>query len=669
MRGKVRPVGYKPPLRSLYYQWESLLYQPEEQLSKTHIPKKKFGPVVVKRQEGKATRVRCNIYYPEAKGDLYLVGSWNAWGETVTAADKLSEEEHWYSVETEQLKHQDAYLFLLITPTGKEFLRDPASTYFDKNGNSVFWDFADPTCYQAKHEAPNTLHRPTIILQTDPVGLVAKWFAYDTTQKTLAESDMDLFTYIRTCGVLDMVKEMGYNTLQFLPVAQSIDGDNWKFRYLVAYPFAIHKNWGTPDSFLQLVDACHARDIALIGDLIVSHCPYKDFFLCGQPGEEVGLHKWKEKNGREVFLEEETPWGTMRFNYGNEHIRTYLVESALHFLKHYKLDGFRIDNVDGILRYGDHGQGPDRPHGRQFLRELHQAIYDAKPMALIHLESHYFYGDNAKMLVAPLSSDPRALGATAYNSSRLTYYFHKEFMPKSVEQISVWRFEHIREEKEWGRSNATIADFHNHDAAAGLMAERATGSYAYDALILKRPELAFHAQGKIKVMEAIIAFACEGRLLDLAQSFLLQLGTFEHDSSIHWNLLNEKASKEMTNYKKQVNELLQKHPAFWPENTLYRNYANVDEQSKVLVIKRVDKTQGTKEQIYTVINLSSKHFNEYAVGIEKPFAGNIILDSTTPGKTPEATIEGKQSNRFEVYPFEWQLALQPYHVLMIKVKE
>jgi hypothetical protein len=242
-------------------------------------------------------------------------------------------------------------------------------------------------------------------------------------------------------------------------------------------------------------------------------------------------------------------------------------------------------------------------------------------------------------------------------------------MPKSVEQISVWRFEHIREEKEWGRSNATIADFHNHDAAAGLMAERATGSYAYDALILKRPELAFHAQGKIKVMEAIIAFACEGRLLDLAQSFLLQLGTFEHDSSIHWNLLNEKASKEMTNYKKQVNELLQKHPAFWPENTLYRNYANVDEQSKVLVIKRVDKTQGTKEQIYTVINLSSKHFNEYAVGIEKPFAGNIILDSTTPGKTPEATIEGKQSNRFEVYPFEWQLALQPYHVLMIKVKE
>lgn len=662
MEKEVRPSTYKPPLRSIYYQWESLLYRDEKDL----VPKKefstKYGPLVVERDEdGKATKVKLRIYYPACPGELYAIGEWNHWGESLTEQDKLHEQNQWYE-NSYALKHKDAYLLLLKSASKKIFLRDPASTYFDNEGNSVFWDFADPLTYKAKYAAPDTLHRPTIVLQTDPVGLVAKWFEYDTAQKTLAESNQDLFTYIRTCGVLEKIKDLGFNTLQFLPLAQSIDGDNWKFRYLVAYPFAIHKNWGTPDSFLQLIDECHRLGIAVLGDLVVSHCPYKDFKLFGKTGEDVGVHNFKEASGREVYLEEHTPWGTMRFNYANPEVRKYLTESALHFLHNYKLDGFRIDNVDGILRYGDHGDGPDRPHGRQFMRELHQQIYDHKPLSLIHLESHYFYGDNAKMLVAPLSSDARALGATAYNSSRLTYYFHKEFMPKAVEEISVWRFEHIREEKEWGRSNSTIADFHNHDAAAGLMAERATGSYAYDALILKKPELHFHAVGKIKIMEAIIAFGCEGRTLNLLQSFLLQLGTFEHDSSIHWGLLQHEENKSVVAYKKQVNSIMQHHPACWPENSLYRQYVNVDEQSKVLVIKRVDKTQGTQEQIYIVINLSSKPFGEYAVGIEKPYSGEVLLST---GREKE--VQAQPSSRFEVYPFEWLISLDAYQVTIIKV--
>ena len=650
----------KPPLRSLYYQWESLLYR--DNLKPREKPELRFGPQVTKRnKEGNASEVRFQLYFPDAPGDIYLVGKWNAWGKKYAEQDKLSEQDNWYHITTSTIKHKESYLF--YQPQTKQFLRDPASSYFDKEGNSVFWDFEDSSCYQAQHAAPDTLHRPTIILQTDPVGLVAQWFKYDTTQKNLAESGLDLFTYIRTCGVLDHIKELGFNTLQFLPVAQSIDGDNWKFRYLVAYPFALHAAWGTPDSFLKLVDACHERGIALIGDLIVSHCPYKDFQLFGKRGEDVGLHCFRENKGREVYLEEHTPWGTMRFNYANPEVRRYLTESALHFLHYYRLDGFRIDNVDGILRYGDHGQGPDRPHGRQFLRELHSAIYDLKPLALIHLESHYFYGDNAKMLVAPLSSDARALGATAYNSSRLTYYFHKEFMPKAVEQISVWRFEHIREEKEWGRSNSTIADFHNHDAAAGLMAERATGSYAYDALILKNPSLHHHAVGKIQIMEAIIAFGCEGRILDLPQSFLLQEGTFEHDSSVHWHLeKTNPESKRVLEYKKHINTLMANHPSCWPENTLYRKYVNVDEQNKVLVIKRVDKTQGTQEELWIIINLSSTPFHEYAVGIEKPRTGEVLL--STGGTT--GPVQSQTSNRFELYPFEWVFNLAPYEVVVVK---
>jgi len=663
----------KIPLRSIFYQWESLLYQ-EKRSRKTNYNKEFGYTILTRNREGKAKKVSFAVYVNNPHKEVYLVGKFNKWGKENTEAYKLEKHETGFqSIVVDTITHKDAYLFLVKENNHKSFLRDPASTCFDKEGNSVFWDFDDPSTYKKKFPGPNTLRQTTKILQTDLPGLVARWYEWDASACTLAETKDDLFTYIKKCGVIKKIKELGFNTIQFLPLAQSIDGDNWKFRYLSPYPFAIQKNWGTPDSFLALVDAFHKEGIALITDIILSHSPYKDYSLFGIRGEDVGIHQWQSKQGEDTYLEEFTPWGTKRFRYGDEHVRRYLVESALHFLTTYAVDGFRIDNVDGILRYGDAGQGEERPFGRLFLRELIKEVYLHNPLALIHLESHYFYGDNAKMLVAPLTSDVRALGATAYNSSRLTYYFHKELMPKAAEDISIWRFEQIREEKEWGRSNSTIADFHNHDAAAGLMAERATGSYAYDALVLKNPHLWFHACGKIKIMEAIIAFGCEGRTLNLLQTFLLQEGTFEHDSSIHWGMLKENDnSKKIIEYKKQINSLLE-HPAFWPENTLYRQYLNVDEKNKVLVIKREDNTTGTKDVFYILINLSNKETNNYAFGIQEKGDFELVFNSdeknflgTGNAKLPQA-LRTTKSNQFALFKEEICIPIvAPYHVVIFK---
>lgn len=656
------------PFRSIKYQWESLLYR--ENLKRKKSYDQQFGYQIISRTEkGVALEVKFRVY-SNSFDDIFLIGPFNNWGKKDLDSFKLTclDQTGFHEITTKLIHHKDPYLFL----SRNEVLRDPACTYFDEKGNCVFWDFSDPSTYKKQYAGPNTLRQCTVLLQTDLPGLVSRWYLFDETIKSLDETNLDVYSYIATCGVLKKIKELGFNTIQFLPVGQSIDGNNWKFRYLIPYGFAIQKNWGTPDSFMKMIDECHRLGIAVVCDLILSHCPHKEYKMCGLVGEDVGLHKWITKYHEETYLQEFTPWGTMRFRYGDTNVRRYLIESALLFSTVYGIDGFRIDNVDGILRYGDHGDGPEREFGRVFMREFTSCVYDHNPYALIHLESHYFYGDNAKMLVSPLSIDPRALGATAYNSSRLTYYFHKEFMPKAVEDISVWRFEHIRDEKEWGQSNSTIADFHNHDAAAGLMHGRATGSYAYDALILKNPNLAFHAIGKIKVMEAIIAFGCEGRFLDLLQTFLLQIGTFEHDSSVHWDLLkNNESTKQVINYKKKINTIVS-HPAFFPENTVYRKYVNVDEQHKVLVIKREDRTQ-TKEAFYIIINLSSNYLCNYAIGVEKRGTYSVIFNSDnkefagTNNILFNETYTSQKSMNFALFSQEISFdSLAPYQVLILK---
>jgi 1,4-alpha-glucan branching enzyme len=339
-------------------------------------------------------------------------------------------------------------------------------------------------------------------------------------------------------------------------------------------------------------------------------------------------------------------------------------------MKYYKIDGFRIDNVDGIIRYGDNGEGDERPYGRVFLKELNSQIYTYNPTALIHYEAHYYYEDNAKMLVAPINSGPRALGATAYNSSRLTYFFHTQYMPKSVEEVSLWKFKHITDEMEWGGSNSTVADFHNHDAAAGLMEGRATGSYAYDAMMVKNPANHPHAVGKIKIMEAFISCFREGRTLDLLQTFLLQSGTFEHDSSVQWYLSFNQANKNLLNFKKELN-LLMDNPAFWPCNVDKRKYLNVDDESKILVVER----KSESERFIIILNFSAWKHHNYKIGLttnndyEVIFNSDMFEYSGMGIVSYPSILKNQPSSNFELLTREVELSVvAPYGVVVLKEK-
>jgi 1,4-alpha-glucan branching enzyme len=638
------------------YEWE---YQLNKKPSKNKfIPS--FAPIVLKRnQKGVAELVRFQLL---SKKQAYLTGQFTNW-ETNTKKLQDYKFEHYQNKQILDIKisHKTPYKIVL---EDKTIAQDPASYYFDDDGNSIFWDFEDPTAYKAKQNFQDTT-KSLKIIQTDLPGLIVHFF--DGTKKGSDLPKKNYYEFITKSGVIKKIKELGFNAIQFLPFAQSIDGDNWKFRYLVPFQYAIQKNFGNPDQFKEMIDEFHKEGIAVIGDFVLGHIPHKDYKIFGKHSDNNGLHVWKI-NDKYHYFGEETHWGTMRINYDDEDIRKFFIESCLHFQNNYKIDGFRIDNVDGIIRKGPNGDLEERQNGRTFLRELNQSIYEYNPKALISFEAHYFHEDNAKLLVAPINSNPKALGATAYCSSRLTYYLHTEYMLKAGEIISAWKFKHINDEKEWGKSNSTIADFHNHDAAAGLIEMRATGSFAYDAMTYNRPENHLHGIGKLKVMEAIISFVTEGRTLDLLQTFLIQPGTFEHDSSIRWDLLNHPLRKGMVDYKTNINKILDTK-SFYPINTKHRKFLNVDDKNKVLVIERSDGI----EKYVIVINLTSNTHQNYRVGLTDNKNYEVILNSDEfkfsglgISSLPKF-FENKKSYSFEVLDREIEIGLlAPYQIIVLK---
>lgn len=664
------------PASACQYQWEYLMaHQTPEKDIVTWQPS--FGSVVVERDgEGKAIKVRFAVLIDNPDVHVYVVGGFNNWGQAdadLNGYELVHDENHMMAyLETTVVHHKDPYKFLMVQGESKRYMQDPAGVYFSDEGNTIFWDFDDPSAYKLTQPFVNTFNRPIIVMQTDLPGLIAHW----ADQKGVCGRDVGMHGYYRfiaESGVLEHIKELGFNTIQFLPFAQSIDGPNWKYRYLIPFQYAIQKNWGTPDEFALMVDTCHKLGIAVIGDFVVSHFPHRDYKIFGMDGETNGIHLWRSRHGYELYMKDQTSWGTMRPDFDNSFVRQFMIDSVLSFMKRYRIDGFRIDNVDGILRFGDNGEGPERPHGRLFLRDLTRTLYSYNPAALIHFEAHYFYEDNAKMLVVPYDLDERALGATAYNDSRTTYYLHKDFMIKDAKVITPWKFRDIASEKEWGQSNSTISDFHNHDAAAGLMFERCTGSYAYDAMTVDRPENHIHAIGKIKVMEALIAFASEGRILDLIQTFLLQTGTFEHDTSVQWYLTFNQVNRNTLAYKQRVNQIMQ-DPAFWPRYTKNRRFLNVDDTNKVLVIERSAEHEGVTSTYLIVINLSSwTHYN-YKVGVRTGTTYKVelnadLFDYAGSGRIsyPD-TLDVHSSTSFEVLDKEIELSIVPgYAVVVLKL--
>ncbi|MCA9486511.1 MAG: hypothetical protein KC548_02570, partial [Nanoarchaeota archaeon] len=300
------------------YQWEKC-YHEQTPTKDMGSWKSRFGPQVLERNEdGSAKSVQFSLL-KDSKAYVYLIGDFNNWEQDLNKLGeyKFSSDEHNIFATltlTNIVKHKAAYKLLVVDLEGKRILQDPAASYFDDMGNSVFWDFQDPSSYRQQQNTINTFTRSTKILQTDLPGLITH---YSDKQSRCGKDvhPKNYYKFISESGVIDSIKELGFNTVQFLPFAQSIDGENWKFRYLVPFQFAIQKNWGTPDEFARMVDAFHERGIAVIGDFVLGHLPFKDYSIFGQDCKENGLQVWKKDNGTDLYLKDETSWGTKRLDF------------------------------------------------------------------------------------------------------------------------------------------------------------------------------------------------------------------------------------------------------------------------------------------------------------------------------------------------------------------
>ena len=141
-------------------------------------------------------------------------------------------------------------------------------------------------------------------------------------------------TFDSAIAKLEYLKQLGITVVEVMPVSAFPGKRDWG--YDGVSPYAVQASYGGPEALKRFIDAAHRLGLAVMLDVVYNHLGPEGNYLRNFGPYFTAHHK--------------TPWGDA-VNYdaaGCEHVRRYVVENALYWIREYHLDGLRLDAVQTI---------------------------------------------------------------------------------------------------------------------------------------------------------------------------------------------------------------------------------------------------------------------------------------------------------------------------------
>ena len=135
---------------------------------------------------------------------------------------------------------------------------------------------------------------------------------------------------------LDHLRRLGVTAVELMPIAEFPGARNWG--YDGAFPYAPSSRYGSPQALKALVEACHARGLAVLLDVVYNHFgPEGNYLPAVAPDFFTERHH--------------TPWGAAIDFSGprSRPVRDFFIHNALYWLDEFHFDGLRFDAIHAIF--------------------------------------------------------------------------------------------------------------------------------------------------------------------------------------------------------------------------------------------------------------------------------------------------------------------------------
>ncbi|KAA0980098.1 1,4-alpha-glucan branching protein GlgB [Pseudomonas sp. ANT_H12B] len=342
--------------------------------------------------------------------------------------------------------------------------------------------------------------------------------------------------------LIPYVKELGFTHIELMPIMEHPFGGSWGYQLLSQ--FAPSARYGSPDDFAAFVNACHQADIGVILDWVPAHFPTDTHGLAQFDGTAL----YEYGNPQEGFHQD---WDTLIYNLGRTEVHGYMLASALHWLKHFHVDGLRVDAVASML-YRDYSRKagewvPNRHGGREnleaidFLRHLNDVVALEAPGALIIAEESTAW---------PGVSQSTQQGGLGFN-----YKWNMGWMHDSLHYI---------------QQDPVYRAHHHNELSFGLMyawSERFILPISHDEVVHGKHSLIDKMPGdrwqKFANLRAYLSFmwAHPGKKLLFMGCEFGQWREWNHDQQLDWYLLQYSEHKGVQKLVGDLNRLHREEPA------------------------------------------------------------------------------------------------------------
>ena len=188
----------------------------------------------------------------------------------------------------------------------------------------------------ASRAQPDGVHAASAVV--DPSSFVWRHPRRPRPMRELVIYELHVGTFTRggtfddAAAALDRLVDLGVTAVEIMPVATFSGARNWGYDGVDW--FAPHPAYGGPDGLRRLVDACHARGLSFLLDVVYNHF--------GPEGNYVAEY------GPYFTARHKTPWGDA-IDYAAAPVRQFILDNVQMWLDEYRVDGLRLDAVHAIV--------------------------------------------------------------------------------------------------------------------------------------------------------------------------------------------------------------------------------------------------------------------------------------------------------------------------------
>ena len=402
----------------------------------------------------------------------------------------------------------------------------------------------------------------------------------------------EFYTYREIADrLIPYVTEMGYTHLELLPVMEHPLDASWG--YQVTGYFSPTARYGSPLDFKYFMDKCHQSGIGVILDWVPGHfCP--------------DAHGLANFNGSKLYETEIHPdWGTYKFDFSRDQVRSFLLSNAMYWLDEYHADGIRVDGVSSMLYLNFGVSDP-----RKFKTNREGGDGDLEAISFLR-EFNYMVGTSFKG-VFTVAEESSAWPMVTWPPDKGGLGFHYK-----------WNMGWMNDTLEYMKTDFPFRSYHHNKLTFSLTyaySENFILPLSHDEVVHGKASLIGRMPGDIwrqfagSRMLMLYQMTHPGKKLRFMGHEIAQFIEWREYEQLEWFLLGYENHEKHQRFVKDLNKIYLEHPALWSEDTSWDGFRWIDADNSEQGIYSYLR-MSEDEVLVIIMNTDVQAFSEYSIGV------------------------------------------------------